>query len=72
MATIENLDHTASPALLFDADAIEHNLDLIRQADWVVDLGPDAGDEGGQLVAEGPPEEIEKNKRSKTGQALRG
>ena len=51
---------------------VEHNLDLIRQADWVVDLGPDAGDEGGQLVAEGPPEEIEKNKRSKTGQALRG
>ena len=51
---------------------VEHNLDLIRQADWVVDLGPDAGDEGGQLVAEGPPEEIEKNEQSKTGQALRG
>ena len=51
---------------------VEHNLDLIRQADWVIDLGPDAGDEGGHLVAEGPPEEIKKNEQSKTGQALRG
>ena len=51
---------------------VEHNLDLIRQADWVIELGPDAGDEGGQLVTEGPPEEIEKNEQSKIGQALRG
>ena len=50
---------------------VEHNLDLIRQADWVIDLGPDAGDEGGQLVAEGPPEVIARNRRSRTGKALR-
>ena len=50
---------------------VEHNLDLIRQADWVIDLGPDAGDEGGQIVAEGPPEVIARNRRSRTGKALR-
>ncbi len=50
---------------------VEHNLDLIRQADWVIDLGPDAGDEGGQLVAEGPPHSLAKNKQSHTAKALR-
>ena len=47
-------------------------MDVIKSSDWVIDLGPDAGDEGGHLVAEGPPEEIKKNEQSKTGQALRG
>ena len=51
---------------------VEHNLDLIRQADWVIDLGPDAGDEGGQLVAQGPPPTLAKNKQSHTAKALRG
>jgi excinuclease ABC subunit A len=51
---------------------VEHNLDLIRQADWVIDLGPDAGDEGGQLVAQGPPPTLAKNKKSHTAKALRG
>ena len=50
---------------------VEHNLDLIRQADWVIDLGPDAGDEGGQLVAQGPPSTLAKNKKSHTAKALR-
>mgnify|MGYP001302976062 FL=1 len=50
---------------------VEHNLDLIRQADWVIDLGPDAGDEGGQLVAQGPPSTLTKNKQSHTAKALR-
>ena len=50
---------------------VEHNLDLIRQADWVIDLGPDAGDEGGQLVAQGPPPTLAKNKQSHTAKALR-
>ncbi|MEO8426206.1 MAG: excinuclease ABC subunit A [Verrucomicrobiota bacterium] len=50
---------------------IEHNLDLIAEADWIVDLGPEAGDAGGQIVAEGSPEQIARNKRSHTGRFLR-
>ena len=50
---------------------IEHNLDLIRAADWVLDLGPEGGGDGGRLVAEGPPAAIEKCKHSHTGAALR-
>ena len=49
---------------------IEHNLDLIAEADWVIDLGPEGGDEGGRLVAEGTPEEIARSKRSHTGRFL--
>jgi excinuclease ABC subunit A len=50
---------------------IEHNLDLIAEADWVIDLGPEGGDGGGALVAEGTPEEVTRNKSSHTGQFLR-
>jgi excinuclease ABC subunit A len=50
---------------------IEHNLDVIKSADWVIDLGPDAGDQGGRLVAEGTPEQVAANPRSHTGGALR-
>ena len=50
---------------------IEHNLDMIRNADWVIDLGPEGGDRGGEIVAEGPPKDIAKSKRSYTGQVLR-
>lgn len=46
---------------------IEHNLDVIRCADWVIDLGPDGGDKGGELIAEGTPEDIAKNAKSYTG-----
>ena len=49
---------------------IEHNLELIRCADWLIDLGPDAGDQGGELVGEGTPEQLARNTRSHTGQAL--
>jgi len=51
---------------------IEHNLDVIKSADWIIDLGPDAGDEGGEVVAEGTPEQIAACEKSFTGQALRG
>jgi excinuclease ABC subunit A len=51
---------------------IEHNLDVIKCADWVIDLGPDAGDQGGQIVAEGTPEQIAEHPSSHTGAALRG
>ena len=50
---------------------IEHNLDVIKNADWVIDLGPEGGDRGGEIVAEGPPKEIAKARRSYTGQVLR-
>jgi excinuclease ABC subunit A len=50
---------------------IEHNLDVIRSADWVIDLGPEGGEEGGYIVAEGTPEDIAGVETSYTGQFLR-
>jgi excinuclease ABC subunit A len=50
---------------------IEHNLEVIKTADWILDLGPEGGDGGGQLVAQGTPEDIVREKRSYTGQFLR-
>ena len=49
---------------------IEHNLDVIRNADWIIDLGPEGGEEGGRLVAQGTPHQIARAKKSYTGQAL--
>ena len=50
---------------------IEHNLDVIKTADWIIDLGPEGGEEGGYVIAEGPPEEVAENPRSYTGEFLR-
>jgi excinuclease ABC subunit A len=50
---------------------IEHNLEVIKCADWIVDLGPEGGDEGGRLVAEGTPEQVARVKGSYTGMFLR-
>ncbi len=49
---------------------IEHHLDVIKQADWIIDLGPEGGEEGGRIVAQGTPEQIAKSKKSYTGQVL--
>jgi excinuclease ABC subunit A len=50
---------------------IEHNLDVIKTADWIIDLGPDGGSRGGKIVAEGPPEKIVQTANSYTGQYLK-
>ncbi|MGH9616455.1 MAG: hypothetical protein ACRD28_06900, partial [Acidobacteriaceae bacterium] len=50
---------------------IEHNLDVIRGADWIVDLGPEGGKEGGEIVAEGTPAQIADSPKSYTGKFLR-
>ncbi len=49
---------------------IEHNMDVIKQADWIVDLGPEGGEAGGRIVAQGTPEQIARSKKSYTGQML--
>ena len=49
---------------------IEHNLDVVKQADWVIDLGPEGGQGGGRIVAQGTPEQVARVKKSYTGQAL--
>jgi excinuclease ABC subunit A len=50
---------------------IEHNLDVIKCADWIIDLGPEGGDGGGRVVATGTPEHIAKDAASKTGKYLK-
>ena len=49
---------------------IEHNLDVIKTADYLIDLGPEGGDRGGLVVAKGTPEQVAKNPKSYTGQYL--
>jgi excinuclease ABC subunit A len=50
---------------------IEHNLDVIKTADWIIDLGPEGGNAGGQIVAEGAPEKVAESAASYTGQFLK-
>ena len=50
---------------------IEHNLDVIKVADYIIDLGPEGGDQGGEVVATGTPEEVMHNDRSYTGKLLK-
>jgi excinuclease ABC subunit A len=51
---------------------IEHNLEIIKVSDWIIDLGPEGGDQGGELLAEGTPEQITTVSRSYTGRFLKG
>jgi excinuclease ABC subunit A len=50
---------------------IEHNMDVIKNSDWIIDLGPEGGDKGGQVVAAGTPEQVAANPKSYTGQYLK-
>jgi excinuclease ABC subunit A len=51
---------------------IEHNLEVIKTADWVIDMGPEGGDAGGRIIAAGTPEDVARVKESYTGAYLRG
>ncbi len=51
---------------------IEHNLDVIKTADWIIDLGPEGGGGGGEIIATGTPEQLAKHKKSYTGKFLKG
>src|SRR6201984_3344893 len=62
---LQRLVSLGNPVLI-----IEHHLDVIKQADWLIDLGPEGGDGGGRIVAQGPPEQVARTKKSYTGQAL--
>jgi excinuclease ABC subunit A len=50
---------------------IEHNLDVVKTADWVIDIGPEGGDGGGRIVATGTPEDVAENPESHTGRYLK-
>ncbi|HUD05921.1 MAG TPA: excinuclease ABC subunit UvrA [Candidatus Saccharimonadales bacterium] len=73
MADVDKLLHVIHS--LVDAGnsviVIEHNLDVIKNADWIIDMGPEGGDAGGEIIAEGRPEDIAKDKNSYTGQYLK-
>ncbi len=66
METIQRLVDTGNSIVM-----IEHNLDVIKQADWIIDLGPEGGNRGGQIVAQGRPEDVAKVKASWTGKYLK-
>ena len=50
---------------------IEHNMDVIKNSDWIIDLGPEGGDKGGMMIAFGTPEQVAQNSKSYTGQYLK-
>jgi excinuclease ABC subunit A len=74
MADVEKLLHVLHRLVAAGNTAVvvEHNLDVMAEADWIIDLGPEAGDGGGRIVAEGPPARIARAKRSHTGRVLSG
>ena len=67
LAVLQRLVETGNTVIV-----IEHNLDVIKTADWIIDLGPEGGNAGGRIVAEGTPETVAKVKGSYTGQFLKG
>jgi excinuclease ABC subunit A len=73
MADIEKLLHVVNRLVEGGNTVvvIEHNLDVIRNSDWVIDLGPEGGSKGGEIIAEGTPEQVARSPRSYTGQYLK-
>ena len=73
MQDVENLDRAprAIGRLGRTVIVIEHNLDIVARADWVIDLGPGAGHDGGRVIFEGPPTELAEGRGSLTGEHLR-
>ena len=70
----ENAAHAAGKDVTrrrIEAFVIEHNLDVIKTADWVIDIGPEGGDGGGEIVGVGTPETLSKIKKSYTGHYLK-
>ena len=65
LATLQKLVHGGNTVVV-----VEHNLDVIKPADWIIDLGPEGGSAGGQIVAEGRPEQVAKVAASYTGRFL--
>ena len=65
LAVLQSLVDSGNSVIL-----IEHNLDIIKSADWIIDMGPAGGEHGGQIVATGTPEEVAKNPKSRTGEYL--
>jgi len=72
-ADLEKLLHVLDRLTAFGNTVIviEHNLDIIKNADWIIDMGPEGGDGGGKIIASGTPEAISKNTRSATGEFLK-
>ncbi len=66
MGIIESLVDAGNTVIV-----IEHNLDVIRRADWVIDMGPEGGRKGGEVIAEGTPEDVAMIERSYTGKYLK-
>ncbi len=66
LAVLNDLVYAGNTVLL-----VEHNLDVIKCADWIIDIGPEGGEGGGQIVAQGTPEKIAKQKKSHTGKYLK-
>ena len=65
LAMLQKLVHSGNTVIV-----VEHNLDVIKSADWIIDLGPEGGSAGGQIVAEGRPEQVAKVEVSHTGKFL--
>jgi len=72
MADVEKLIHVLHRLVAAGNTAVvvEHNLDVTAEADWILDLGPEAGDAGGRIVAQGPPAQIARHRQSHTGRVL--
>jgi excinuclease ABC subunit A len=72
LGVLQRLVHGSKTSSGNSVIVVEHNLELIKAADWVIDLGPEGGSAGGRLIAQGTPEQVAQVSGSHTGQSLRG